>query len=74
MTKMDIDPECGVAYGLKDGVALCRLMSKLQPGVSMAAPSDSSLAYKQVGGSTTTKKADGGGGKLYSLSCMAVVV
>ncbi|CAN0363111.1 unnamed protein product, partial [Laminaria digitata] len=47
VTKMDIDPECGVAYGLKDGVALCRLMSKLQPGVSMAAPSDSSLAYKQ---------------------------
>lgn len=45
---LDIDPECGVAYGLKDGVALCRLMSKLQPGTSMAGPSDSSLAYKQV--------------------------
>lgn len=48
VTKLDIDPECGVAYSLKDGVALCRLMSKLQPGAPMTAPSDSSLAYKQV--------------------------
>lgn len=48
VTKMDIDPECGVAYSLKDGIALCRLMSKLQPGAAMSAASESSLAYKQV--------------------------
>lgn len=48
VTKLDIDPECGVAYSLKDGMALCRLMSKLQPGAPITAPSDSSLAYKQV--------------------------
>lgn len=48
VTKLDIDPECGVAYSLKDGVALCRLMSKLQPGKQITAPTESSLAYKQV--------------------------
>lgn len=50
VTRLDIDPECGVAYSLKDGMALCRLMSKLQPGAAIPAPSDSSLAYKQASG------------------------
>ena len=45
---MDIDPECGVYFSLKDGVALCRLMSKLRPGEAVPAPSESSLPYKQV--------------------------
>lgn len=48
MTELDVDPECGVHYSLKDGTVLCRLMSKLQSDVTMAAPSESTLAYKQV--------------------------
>ncbi|CAN0416625.1 unnamed protein product [Ascophyllum nodosum] len=48
VTGMDIDPECGVYFSLKDGVALCRLMSKLRPGEAVPAPSESSLPYKQM--------------------------
>lgn len=48
VTRMDIDPECGVHYSLKDGVALCRLMAKLQPDAAISEPNDSSIAYKQV--------------------------